>query len=265
MAEDLIYVYCVAQKEPNLPPHQYVRVGVYSIYHKGFYAVASKVSKNEFSEENLKKNLSDMKWTESKVRDHIKVINQIMETSTVIPFKFGTIFKTEDSLKKMLEDYSQQIKDNIVKLDGNQEWSVKIYCDFKVLNEKISQISEKIKQLDQEILSSSHGKAFLLKKKRDELVTDEVDKKIIECGQYCFEKLKDCTVSTVINKLLPREVTEKENEMILNSAYLVSKEKVENFLDIVEDIKNKYNQSGFEFDCTGPWPPYNFTTVKEEI
>lgn len=259
MEKELIYIYCVTPEKPNSKD---LDRGVYSIYHKGLYAIASKVSEDSFSEENLKKNLSDIKWVEDKAREHIRVINQVMKSATVIPFKFGTIFKTEDSLKKMIEDCSGQIKDNISKLDGKEEWSVKIYCDFKVLNEKISQISEKIKKLDQEIVSSSLGKAFLLKKKREDLIKEEVNKKINECGQNCYERLKNFSEEVVINKLLPKEVTEKENEMILNSAYLVLKEKVEAFLDLVEDMKNKHGEAGFEFDCTGPWPPFNFVTIK---
>lgn len=261
MEEKLIYIYCVTSKEPNFKD---LDCGVYSICHNGLYAIVNKVSKSSFSEENLKKNLSDIKWVEEKAREHIKVINQVMESATVIPFKFGTVFKTEDNLKKMIEDCSGQIKDNISKLDGKEEWSVKIYCDFKILNEKISQISEKIKELDQEIVSSSLGKAFLLKKKREDLIKEEVNKKINECGQNCYEKLKERAEEVVINKLLPKEVTEKENEMILNSAYLVLKEKVETFLDLIEEMKNKHSEVGFEFDCAGPWPPFNFVKMKEK-
>ena len=264
MAAELIYVYCVSQKEPALkdpgPGNN-----IYAISHQALYAVVGKVSEDEFSEENLKKNLADMNWIEPKAREHIKVINRIMETSTVIPFKFGTIFKTEASLRKMLEDYSRQIKDNIAELDGKEEWSVKIYCNFKVLTEKTVQISGKIKQLDREIFSSSPGKAFLLKKKRNELVKDEVNREIGEYGQCCFGKLKEQAREAVINRLLPREVTEKENEMILNIASLVSKEKAGDFHNAVEELKSKYKESGFEFDCTGPWPPYNFTAIKAEV
>ena len=235
---------------------------LYFIRHRGIYAAVSKVKDSEFSEERLKKNFSDMNWVETKAREHIEVISRIMETSTVIPFKFCTIFETEDSLKIMLEDYSARLKDSIAKLDGKEEWSLKIYCDLKVLMEQISQISEKIKQIDEEILLSPPGKAFLLKKIRDELLKDAICKKISEYGQYCFEKLRVCAQEGVINRLLPKEVTEKENEMILNSAYLVSKEKVENFLNVVEGLADEYKKCGFEFDCKGPWPAYDFCIIK---
>ena len=263
MAQELIYVYCVTQKEPNFKDLD-VSNNAYAVGHNDLYAVVRKVSEDEFNEENLKKSLSDMNWVEPKAREHIKIINQTMETSTIIPFKFGTIFKTEDSLKKMLEDYSQQLKDNIVKLDGKEEWSLKLYCNFKVLNEKIAQINEKIKQLDQEISSSSPGKAFFLMKKRDELVKDEVCRAINEYGQYCFEKLKDCAQEARINKLLPKEVTERNDEMILNSAFLINKDKVGDFLKIAEGLRTKYTDKGLFFDCTGPWPPYNFCNLSKE-
>lgn len=258
MAKDLIYVYCLSQREPNFKDLN-LNGSIYSILYKDLYAVISRVSADEFNEENLKKNLSNMDWLEQKVRAHMKVISQIMNFSTVIPFKFGTVFEKEDNLKKMLEGEVQFFKDKMAELDGKEEWAVKLYCNFETLNKKMNEISDEIKQLDQEIFSSSKGKAFLLKKKRNELIKKEADKKICEYGQHCFDNLKGCAEGAVLNKLLPREVTEKENEMILNSVYLVIKKKVEDFLGLVEELKNKYSEIGFEFDCTGPWPPYNFT------
>ena len=67
-----------------------------------------------------------------------------------------------------------------------------------------------------------------------------------------------------INKLLSKEVTEREEEMILNSAFLINKNKVAGFLNTVEGLKTRYADKGLFFDCTGPWPPYNFCDLLKE-
>ncbi|MBI5287017.1 MAG: GvpL/GvpF family gas vesicle protein, partial [Deltaproteobacteria bacterium] len=93
---------------------------------------------------------------------------------------------------------------------------------------------------------------------------DAVNKRINELGQESFELFKGLSCEARINKLLPKEVTEKEDDMVLNSAFLVDKDKVSEFIHAVDDLKTRYNDKGFDFDCTGPWPPYNFCNLSKE-
>ncbi len=46
--------------------------------------------------------------------------------------------------------------------------------------------------------------------------------------------------------------------MILNSVFLIYKDKVSDFMDILNALKELFENKGIFFDCTGPWPPYNF-------
>lgn len=48
--------------------------------------------------------------------------------------------------------------------------------------------------------------------------------------------------------------------LILNAFYLVAKEKVEAFLGAAKALEEKFKQLGIQ--CTGPWPPFNFATIK---
>jgi hypothetical protein len=83
--------------------------------------------------------------------------------------------------------------------------------------------------------------------------------------QVCeiFERLNQHSIQSRINKLLPKEVTEREEEMILNSAFLIKTNKVENFMEAEDALKETFEEMGIFLDCTGPWPPYNFTNVKK--
>ena len=48
--------------------------------------------------------------------------------------------------------------------------------------------------------------------------------------------------------------------LILNAFYLVAKEKVEAFLGASKALEEKFKQ--LRIQCTGPWPPFNFATIK---
>jgi len=265
----LIYLYCLTNK----PPHQYIGGGgkipklkeaedlvdnVHFLYYQGLYAVVSNVSTDEFSEENLKKNLADLEWIKKKASVHEKVIETVMKNSCVIPFKFGTIFNTEENLKIMLKKHIGKFKDTLKYLEGKEEWGVKIYCDIDKLKENLIREDKELLNIDKEINSCQPGKAFILKKKKVELVNTSVNKKLNDYGQLIFEKLNQHSIESRINKLLPKEVTERKEEMILNSAFLIKNNKVENFMEAESALKEIFEEMGFLLDCTGPWPPYNF-------
>lgn len=262
MLKELIYLYCVGQKEPNLKDLDLDNI--YSIYHQGLYAAVSKVSEDEFSEANLKKNLANLEWIKERATTHEKIIERVMKDACVIPFKFATIFNTEDNLKTMLDEHAQDFKANLNNLEGKEEWGIKIYCDMERLKGSISKEEAGVLKIDKEINSSTQGKAYLLKKKKEELLKDALTKRINEYGQKSFKTLKGLSVEAKINKLLPKEVTEREDDMVLNSAFLVDKDKVSEFVQMADGLKARYTDKGLNFDCTGPWPPYNFCSLPKK-
>ena len=259
----LIYLYCLTNKIPKLKEAEDLVDNARFFYYQGLYAVVSNVSTDEFSEENLKKNLADLEWIKTKAGIHEKVIETVMKNSCVIPFKFGTIFNTEENLKIMLKEHIGEFKDTLKYLKGKEEWGVKIYCDMDKLKENLIREDKELLNIDKEINSASPGKAFILKKKKDELVNTSVNKKLNDYGQLIFERLNQHSIQSRINKLLPREVTERKEEMILNSAFLIKKNKVDNFMEAGGALKETFEEMGIFLDCTGPWPPYNFTNVKK--
>jgi len=255
--KNLIYLYCITNKLPVIEKIYY-GMSMDFIKQAGIYGVFSKVSEYEFGENNLKKNLNDMDWLQTKVNIHEEIIENIMKTGCVIPFKFATVFYSEYSLKSMLTEYSEKFKETLAYLADKEEWGLKIYCDIEKLKQNISQKDEEVLKTDAEINASTPGRAFFLKKKKEELIIALLDKKLNEYALDSFEYLKKYSISTCINKLLSKEITEREESMILNSVYLIDKNNVFDFVNIVESFKTKYRDNGLFFDCTGPWPPYNF-------
>ena len=261
--KSLIYLYCITNKIPKLKEAEDLVGNARFFYYQGLYAVVSNVSTDEFSEENLKKNLADLEWIKTKAGIHEKVIETVMKDSCVIPFKFGTIFNTEENLKIMLKEHIGEFKDTLKYLEGKEEWGVKIYCDMDKLKENLIREDKELLNIDKEINSASPGKAFILKKKKDELINTSINKKLNDYGQLIFERLNQHSIQSRINKLLPKEVTERKEEMILNSAFLIKTNKVGNFMEAEDALKETFEEMGIFLDCTGPWPPYNFTNVKK--
>jgi len=262
MINDLIYVYCIINSPPE-PDFNLESKGLEFIMFDDFYVIVKFVSENEFSEENFKKNLSDLQWVESNAREHIEVISSINESNTVIPFKFGTIYNTKSGLKKFITDYYASLIENFRYIKEKEEWSVKIYCNRKVLSEQIDELSEKAAALEKQIMASSPGKAYLLKRKKADLIENEMDRLCNIRGQKYYNEFKNLSESTSLNNLLPNGYEVSEGRMILNAAFLVLKNKVTDFRNTVYRLRKMNKNSGFMIETTGPWPPFSFISIKE--
>lgn len=263
MINDLIYVYCISRTPPGLVPGM-EDSGLEYLMFNDFYVIVKYVSESEFSEENFKKNLSNIQWVELNAREHIRVITAIMEQRTVIPFKFGTIYHTKDSLKNFITNYSDSLIENFLHITGKEEWSVKIYFDSKILLEQIDELSEEAAALEKQIMASSPGKAFLLKIKKTELIKNEITRLHKNYGQKYYDKFKNLSESTSLNNLLPKEFTGREDTMILNATFFVNKNKVADFISTVETCRKKDGNSGCFIEAIGPWPPFSFISIKEK-
>lgn len=264
MTNVLIYVYCLS----NGPPAPGLRAelaGLHFLSFNDFWVIVKHVSEGDFSEENFKKNISDIQWLDTHAREHIRVINAIMENNAVIPFKFGTIFQSEDSLKKFVSDYFDSLTENFQYIEGKEEWTVKIYCDRQSLSERIDELSEEANQLERQIMASSPGKAFLLKRKKTDLIDNEMDRLCKVYGQEFFNQLENFSESTRFNNLLPKDFTGREDTMILNAVFLIRKIKVADFKSAIDQLRKGELCSCFFIEATGPWPPFSFISLKEKL
>jgi len=264
MNNDLIYVYCISNKLPDFRKNKEFE-GLSCISFQGFYVVVKMVPESEFSEENLKKNLSDISWVDTNARSHIGIIGLLMEYSTVIPFRFGTIYNTREGLKEFVRDYSESLMGNFERIEGCEEWAVKIYCNRKALSEQIDDLSIEASDLEKQIMASSPGKAFLLRRKKTDLIENEVNRLTKTYGQEFYDEINKLCEASALNNLLPKELTGRDDMMILNVAFLVRKNKVDEFSAAIKSLKLKYNELGFDIELTGPWPPFSFIMIKEQI
>ena len=239
---------------------------VFVIRHRGLEAVVSNVYLDEFGSEQIqRKAREDLNWIKEKSVAHESVIEKAMigngRVIAVLPMRFGIIFKDRNALENSLNENYPRITKLLEKVRGNQEWSVKIYLeDRKKLEEVARAQSDTIRQKEKEIAALPEGMAFFIEEELRQTIAEEVEKKLNTTMDVFFEGLKKQSVDSVKNKVLGRELTGKCEPMILNAAYLVAEEKVENFKKGIEDLKHEMHAKGLCLEYSGPWPAFNFTS-----
>lgn len=263
--DNYIYLYCITKENPKLETLGTLADGLYSIHGGNLYVTVCNVPQDEFNEENLKKNLSDLEWLKTHAERHEIIIEGIMKTIPVIPSKFATVFFNEQNLLSFLEKYADELNEKLAYLGNKEEWGVKIYCDQEKLTEGIIKENEMIQAIDSQISSASPGKAYLLRKKKIGLLAEAVKEGMDRYRKSFLELLQNFSTQTKINDTTPRKFTGRNEDMILNAAFLIENNMVPKFIKQVKAFtsESEFTALGFHFDSSGPWPPYNFCQLTE--
>ena len=71
-----------------------------------------------------------------------------------------------------------------------------------------------------------------------------------------LDQLREVSVASRINKPIG-------DKMIMNAAFLISREKESAFDGKVKSIASRFDKLTFKY--TGPWPPYNFVNIRLKL
>lgn len=254
----LVYLYCVTAEPPELRLVKDPSSALDTVCEAGLCAVVSRVDACEFGESNLRRNLDDLSWVAAETTNHERIIEAIMRNHCVIPFRFATLFKTDDSLRSQLRAHGGQFRALLEQVDHKAEWGVKAYCDFDKLERDIHDGESTASGVDQAICSTSPGKAFLLGKKRRETTKAAVADRAGCYAEQIVQALQPVSVQTRTTELMPEGEAEGYGAMILNAAFLVRNGDARAFVDATNALAERYAGTGIFIECSGPWPPYNF-------
>ncbi len=236
---------------------------VYPVEGRGICVMVSEIDVDTFQDQ-VKHLLSELTKTtaaaqsETILQAHEDVVDTLMKGTTVVPFKFGTILKDEKAASKLLQDDEEQFKKLLSKFSGRAEWGLKVYADNQEFTKHIVQLEPKFKNLEEKREKLSRGAAYLLGRKMEEELKDSVIARLAKVTEVIFQELGKAAYEAKVNKTLPQKLTSKKKEMILNTVYLVEREKVARFCKQGKRLVEKYASMGLDIEVSGPWPPYSF-------
>jgi hypothetical protein len=256
MSERALYVYGVVARTASPSLFDDVR-GVdpsepVTLVHDGdVAAIASAVRLDEFGEAAIEDNLRDPGWLADKARAHDAVLAAAVGRTTVLPFRFGAIYRNEDHILELLRergDFASALR----RLDGAVELGVKAFVDAGSLAERLAAD----RSAGEEV---SAGRAYMQRKQVARQVDEDVERFVAERAQEVHDRLAAVARDARVNALQPAE-----RRMILNGAYLVPSDAESRFRDEVAAAARRNEADGVALELTGPWPPYNFAGEEEQ-
>ena len=168
-------------------------------------------------------------------KDHARVIADCFKLSTVLPFRFNTIFADDDGLRRSVRSNQRHFLANVERLRGKAEMHLKVLVDDTCPGNSARNMT-----VGQEYLTSLRESASRQRERQS----------------------KARALSVQMHRMflpLAEEITCKRmdsGKMLLDIAHLIDNKTVERY-------QNKYSSATTELkDCrmqlSGPWPPYHF-------
>ena len=249
---DALYVYGVVPK--GTPPDVFANSGAdIELVEAGeLAAIAGRVPLAEYGEDALEANVKNPDWLEQKVNAHNAVLAAGVGVTTVLPFRFGAIYRDEEHVRRMLSERTE-LGDALARLDGAVELGVKALLDPEVVRARLAHE----RGLDPEVGS---GRAYMLWKQLERELDEEVQSFAASCADETHARLAATAEEARVNPAQHPSIV--GGEMLLNGAYLVRSEREAAFRDALRELQGRYADDGVTYELTGPWPPYNF--VAEE-
>ncbi|HVJ06865.1 MAG TPA: GvpL/GvpF family gas vesicle protein [Acidisarcina sp.] len=169
--------------------------------------------------------------------DHARVIADCFKLSTVLPFRFGTVFHDDEALRRSIRSNQRQFLANMERLRGKAEMHLKVVVD------------DSCREITRPVAQDCVGKEYLTSLRENATRQRE-------------RQTKARAISVQLHRMfapLDEEISCRRidtGKMLLDIAHLIDSKSVERY-------QNKY-VSAMQIlkDCklqlSGPWPPYHF-------
>jgi hypothetical protein len=241
------YVYCIIET-PD--PLRFGPIGigadpsdVVSVHYRNLAAIVSDAP------------LEVIDSTRENVLAHERVNEAVMRDHTVIPMSFGTIFKTREDIVELLRSAAEAFGDVLSKMQNKLEFGLKVLWDRDQAIREVESEDEDIGRLKKEI-SGQKGPTYFARMQYGRLVDAALQSRSERYVADILDRLRDVSVASRINKPIG-------DKMIMNAAFLISRDQEGAFDARVKAIATKLDRLTFKY--SGPWPPYNFVNIRLKL
>lgn len=177
------------------------------------------------------------------VLEHARVVSVCFRTGTVLPFRFGTIFDTDEALRQAVRANRRTFGQSVARLRGKAEMHLKLLVRDGSLREAMAEVQ----------LPDTVGGEYLMKLRE-------------KASKDRERQTKARALSVQVHRMfnpLEEEISCKRvntDGMLIDIAHLIDSKSVEKY-------QNRYSSAAKQLkNCqlaiSGPWPPYHFLPGK---
>jgi hypothetical protein len=248
---DGVYVYCIIESGDQ---KTFGKIGiggrgdeVFTIHYRDLAAVVSRAPLIVY----------DPTRENALTHEHVQEVVMNEHGFTPVPMSFGTLFKTDNDTVEFLKDTYDALRDVLQKMKDKLEFGLKVNWDREEVLREIEEDNEEIRRLKAEIQTNTQSSTYFARMQLGRLVEQALADRSDSFVREIYDHLRDAAIASRSNKVIG-------DKMIMNAAFLVARDQAEHFDAKVHDIGKKF-EGKLSFRYTGPWPPYNFVTIRLQL
>jgi hypothetical protein len=216
-------------------------------------AFVTPVDDVDFSQAAIDSRAKDVEWLGAIGYRHQNVMAALMRGGTIVPLRAFTLFRSEESLRAHLETNREQLTKLLQRLDGKQEWTLRIEIDADRWSDALLRRVGSLRAISEEAAAASAGKAFLLRKKLDEerkRASKEAEEAVV--GEIGGEVVSRLACETLADSRTQRGGAFPQINVLIN------RDEEARLQELRDEMNARYASDGIALALTGPWPPYSF-------
>jgi hypothetical protein len=252
MADALVYVYAVGETALADGEELATLVGVdeaaVRVVGSGrLTAAVSSVDPTRFNEESFRKNLEDLDWLGRVARAHHRVVHELRRRQPIVPVRLATIYVDDDNVRALLDANADRFAAALDLTRGRTEWGVKAFAIKGASDES-----------DPDVYAGGPGTAYLMRKRgaRDRAARGR--QRLLEAAEEVHARIGEIAVASRRYRPQKPQLSGRDEEMVLNAAYLVDDTRSAELRCVVES----WAAPELRLELTGPWAPYSFADLE---
>ena len=200
---------------------------------------------------------SDLASLEAKLRSHDEILRSLLGRGSLLPMRFGTVFRDREDARRWFHEHEQELSEEVDRLRGHQEWAVKVYRDRAAMAGWVLARKPRLATIGRG--GGGEGASYLNGRRVQREVDRDVDEATADAVAMIEASLEDLARSVARPPLLARTA---EREAVSSLALLMGEGDVGRLEQRVARLNRDFADRGLELELTGPWPPYNFVSIR---
>lgn len=213
-------------------------------------ALASELSTQSYGPDVWRAHAEDPRWLEQVASQHHAVLQAVVGQADVLPLRLPGIHHDVSTLEQVLREQAADLEHALGRVRGHVELGAKVF------------LVEQAGKPDGEQPPTS-GREYLARRSAEATQRDEArlrrQKEVLDA----HEAMAHGSTRTAVNPPQDAALSGRSEPMLLNAAYLVPRDGLDEFVALAERVHADLAQDGMTLEVTGPWPPYNFADVTD--
>jgi len=203
-----------------------------------FLCWISQVSRRGFADP-LQERMEDIDWLAAAGLRHQRVVGELARQAATLPARFGTIFLSEESLRKDIKARRAELNRSFRLIAATDEWGVKIFRAPRPAVPRVATVS---------------GADYLRRKAEEFSARKEGGSRELPARIKSFA----AELKKMARAVAPGgEVSRGQADLEWQAAVLLPRKAKPRFDRAVRRFAQASNQA-YRIEVTGPWPPYSF-------